>query len=446
MAVVDALGEHKAAEVRLKKAVEAAQAKKKELLAAQEAVATLLRRGGLGLGRTAPRPAAELQKAQQAVDAAAAAVSTAATEERRLLLEVRDARAKAAFENPSLFGPPKVEVAAVTQPTAATGFSDDRQALEKPVEAPNRKKVGLLFPGQGSQYVKMMSMLIENPEVKKLCERARKILGWDPIEVCIEGPEDKLVETATCQPCLFLASMAGMIKLRSENPEVADNPYAVAGLSLGEYSALCAAGVFTFEEGLELVRVRGLAMAEAASLQPQLMLSVFGIDQETMEKLCQAEVKPGQVCQIANLLFPRGFSCSGTADAINNLKDTVVEAGAMQAKLLKVEGAFHTSLMKPAQTKLQDALDRILPNMQPPTCDVYLNVTGKKVPKGTPPSEFIDLLGKQLCSTVLWEASVRLMIEDGLSEFYEVGPMKQLKAMMKRTDMDAWKNMYNIEV
>lgn len=209
---------------------------------------------------------------------------------------------------------------------------------------------------------------------------------------------------------------------------------------------MCAAGVFTFEDGLELVKVRGSAMAEAAKSRPQAMVSVAGLDQQTLERLCKEQSLGGEVCQIANVLFPKGFSCAGTMFAIDKLKDAALKAGAMQAKLLKTSGGFHTELMKPAQIKLEEALSRLLPKMKPPRCDVYMNVTGKKVKAGTAPSELIPLLGKQLCSPVLWEPSIRLMIKDGLTEFYEVGPMKQLKAMMKRIDGEMWKNTTNVEV
>merc|ERR1712061_530107 len=114
--------------------------------------------------------------------------------------------------------------------------------------------------------------------------------------------------------------------------------------------------------------------------------------------------------------------------------------------LLKTSGAFHTDLMKPAQVKLQAVLDKMLPSMKPPTCDIYMNVTGKKVKAGTAPTEFVPLLAKQLCSPVMWEPSVRLMIKDGMTEFYEVGPMKQLKAMMKRIDASMWNSPNNVEV
>merc|ERR1712039_920115 len=275
---------------------------------------------------------------------------------------------------------------------------------------------------------------------------ANSIVGYDILEICLEGPESKLEETSVCQPAMFLAGMAGLKKLKQSRPEAVERPGCVAGLSLGEYTALCAAGVITFEEGMQLVKVRGAAMQEAAKASPQAMVSVAGLEQEVLEKLCKAEAKDGEVCQIANILFPKGFSCSGTAIAINKLKDAAEKAGAMQAKLLKTSGAFHTELMKPAQVKLQEMLDKILPKMKPPKCDVYMNVTGKKIKAGTSPNEFVGNLGRQLCSPVMWEPSVRLMIKDGMTEFYEVGPMKQLKAMMKRIDPSMWDSTQSLEV
>merc|ERR1712061_935680 len=292
----------------------------------------------------------------------------------------------------------------------------------------------------------MGDKLKDHPQGQELIDSAREVLGFDPLEMCLTGDEDRLAETSVCQPCIFLASMAGLVQLKQMRPEAVERPGCVAGLSLGEYTALCAAGVITFEEGMQLVKVRGAAMQEAATASPQAMVSVAGLEQEVLDKLCRAEAKGGEVCQIANILFPKGFSCSGTATAINKLKDAAEKAGAMQAKLLKTSGAFHTDLMKPAQMKLQEMLDKMAPSMKPPTCDIYMNVTGKKVKAGTPPSEFVPLLARQLCSPVMWEPSVRLMIKDGMTEFYEVGPMKQLKAMMKRIDDSMWDSTQSLEV
>jgi [acyl-carrier-protein] S-malonyltransferase len=310
-----------------------------------------------------------------------------------------------------------------------------------------RTSCGLLFPGQGSQYVKMMSSIIDLPSVKKMLAEATSILGFDIGELVLQGPETELEKTSKCQPAMFLAGMAGLEKLKQERPDAVEKPGAVAGLSLGEYTALCCAGVFTFEQGMKLVKVRGEAMeAAATSGSPQAMLSVAGLEQDEIEKLCKEAAGSNEVCGIANILFPKGFSCSGSLKAINALKDKAEKAGAMQAKLLKTSGAFHTELMKPAQVKLDKALKELLPDMKPPTCDIYMNYTGKKIKAGTPPKNFIDNLSAQLCSPVLWEPSVRLMIKDGLTEFYEVGPMKQLKAMMKRIDATMWSSTMNVEV
>jgi len=328
-------------------------------------------------------------------------------------------------------------------PSPITG--DAEGSLPVPVALPPTT-VALLFPGQGSQYVKMLSGLKENAAVIQLVAKARSVLGYNLLEVCLGGPEDRLGETSICQPAMFLAGMAGVEKLRQQHPEAVENPGAVAGLSLGEYTALCTAGVFTFEEGMELVRVRGAAMAEAAKARPQAMLSVAGLEKDVLQRLCEAQATGGEVCQIANCLFPKGFACAGTADAICRLEVAAKEAGCMQARMLKTSGAFHTPLMQPAQVKLEAALQRLAPHMRPPRCDVYMNVTGGVLRAGTPPAELIPLLAQQLCSPVLWDTSMRAMIDAGLTDFYEVGPMKQLKAMMKRIDASAWSATSCIEV
>lgn len=324
---------------------------------------------------------------------------------------------------------------------------------ERPAPPPRVKEyvpppttIVLMFPGQGSQYVKMMDGLKELPKVKEMAATAERVLGYDLLQVCLEGPEDRLEDTSVCQPAMFMAGLAGIEKLKETRPEAVERPGAVAGLSLGEYTALCAAGVFSFEDGLQLVKVRGAAMSEAARSRPQAMLSVAGLDQGTLEKLCKECAVAGEVCRVANVLFPKGYSCAGTAFAISKLKEAAEKAGAMQVKVLKTSGGFHTELMAPAQVKLEEVLKEILPRMSPPRCDVYMNVTGQKLKAGTDPSVIVSLLSRQLCSSVLWEPSVRTMIKDGLTEFYEVGPMKQLKAMMKRIDNNTWTNTYNVDV
>jgi len=308
--------------------------------------------------------------------------------------------------------------------------------------------VGLLFPGQGSQYVKMMSTVKDIPRVQEMFTKAKEILGFDLLELCLSGPEEKLEETRYCQPAMFVAGLAGVESLRATREEAVSRFQACAGLSLGEYTALCAAGVFTFEDGLKLVKLRGEAMQDAAKKGKQLMLSVAGIEKPKLEQMCKdcAKKEPGGVCQIANELFPKGFSCAGTEKAVMALKDAAEKGGALQAKLLKTSGAFHTELMGPARDRLSEALDETLPRMSPPKHIVYSNVTAQPLKVGTDPKEIVALLKKQLTSPVLWEPLARNMIKAGITEFYEVGPMKQIKAMMKRIDPKVWNVTTNVEV
>jgi len=308
--------------------------------------------------------------------------------------------------------------------------------------------VGLLFPGQGSQYVKMLSGVKDIPRVKEMLETANSVLGYDLLELCMKGPESKLEMTKHCQPAMYVGGLAGIEKLRKDKPERIERCQGVSGLSLGEYTALTVAGVFSFETGLKLVKLRGEAMQEAAEASPQSMLSVAGLDQETLQKLCNDCISgPKDVCQIANFLFPNGFSCAGTQSAIEKLMAKAQKTeGCLQAKLLKTSGGFHTKLMEPAREKLLAALKDVEKEMKPPRCDVYMNVTGKRITPATKPAEIIQMLGDQICSCVQWEPSMKEMIKDGVTEFYECGPMKQLKAMMKRIDANIFKTTTTIDV
>jgi len=310
--------------------------------------------------------------------------------------------------------------------------------------------IALLFPGQGSQYVKMLSGVKDMPTVKEMLAKANDILGYDIVKICLEGPEEKLEETRYCQPAMFLGGLAAVEKLRDDNEKAVSRCSVMAGLSLGEYTALCAAGVFSFEDGLKLVKLRGEAMQEAASAGEQGMLSVAGLDKAKLEPLCKKckeQEGPNGVCQIANELFPNGFSVGGTKKAIEALKLEAEKAGALQAKVLKTSGAFHTPLMQPAQDKLSAALEEALPRMSSPKHTIWMNASAEPMHPGCKPEEIVALLKKQLTNPVLWEQSMKKVIkEGGITEFYEVGPMKQVKAMMKRIDLGAWKKTTSVEV
>merc|ERR1712039_258098 len=201
-------------------------------------------------------------------------------------------------------------------------------------------------------------------------------------------------------------------------------------------------------------RVRGDAMHEESKKTPQGMLSVAGLDLQKLEQLCQeAGQKAGQVkdgrdafCQIANHLFPKGYTCAGDEAAIEILKSLAEENGALQARFLKTSGAFHTKLMEPAGLKLLKSLRAKVTDMNFPKVDLYMNVRGNVQRTGTDPRELNYDLAAQVASPVLWQQSIEEMIKNNITEFYECGPMKQLKAMMKRIDQDAWENTRSIGV
>eukprot|EP00747_Dinoflagellata_sp_TGD_P109971 gnl/TRDRNA2_/TRDRNA2_170837_c0_seq13.p1 gnl/TRDRNA2_/TRDRNA2_170837_c0~~gnl/TRDRNA2_/TRDRNA2_170837_c0_seq13.p1 ORF type:complete len:408 (-),score=119.59 gnl/TRDRNA2_/TRDRNA2_170837_c0_seq13:72-1295(-) len=313
--------------------------------------------------------------------------------------------------------------------------------------------VAIFFPGQGSQYVNMLKEVKDMPKVKEMLDKSKDILGWDVLELCLNGPESKLEETKHCQPAMFIGGLAGLEKLKADQPDKVNQAAIMAGLSLGEYTALCAAGVMEFEDALRLVKLRGEAMQEAATVGKQAMLSVAGLEKSVLEPLCKqaiAKEGAGGVCSIANSLFPNGYSIGGTEVAINALQGLAEKAGALQAKVLKTGGAFHTSLMQPAQDKLVEALEEVAPKMKSPLHTVWMNASAKPVRPGCDPrKDILPLMKKQLTSVVLWEDSVHAMLKefgDDNGEFFECGPMKQMKAMMKRIDQNAWKRTTNIDV
>jgi len=311
--------------------------------------------------------------------------------------------------------------------------------------------VCLMFPGQGSQYVGMMKDCMDLPGVQAMLKEANKILGWDVKELVLSGPAAKLEETKFCQPVMFIAGMAALEVMKAgDKKEEVDRCQAVAGLSLGEYTAICAAGVLSFGETLKLVKIRAEAMQKATDLCPQAMCSVAGLDRLMLEKCCKdalaANADPDPVCQIANLLFPGGFTVAGTKNTITKLCEIATKARALQARVIKAGGAFHTPLMAPAAKELSEAIEAVKDKMKPPRCSIYLNVNAKKVAAGSDPASFAELMTKQLTSEVLWDPTMKQMIMDGVKDFYECGPLKQLKSMLKRIDQDAFKRTENISV
>lgn len=301
--------------------------------------------------------------------------------------------------------------------------------------------VGLLFCGQGSQHLGMLGANSETlPGVAEMLRIARRILNWDPVEVCLRGPTPRLQQVATSYPALYIAGAVALQRLKQEDEEAASKPGAVAGLGVGEFTALWAAGVVSFEDGLRLVKAHADALQEAADSSTQALLSVAGVRRRKLEDLCKAVHDEGSedyVCVVSTELFPKGATCGGSTVAMQRLQKAVEDKGALQARL--VEGpALHTPLMASAVPALRVALDEIMPRLKPPTCDIYMNCTGRAVFAGSCPRSLVPLLLRQLTEPVLWESSIKAMIKGGISDFFELGPKEQLKAIMKRIDAGAF--------
>ena len=293
-------------------------------------------------------------------------------------------------------------------------------------------RIALLFPGQGAQFVGMGRTLAERyPIVRSLFDRADAVLGYDLAEFCFEGPAEELDSTEISQPAIFTLSIAALEVLRLGSPGVVGQCEAAAGLSLGEYTALTFAGVFDFEDGLRLVQKRGQAMQDASDTTAGGMVSILGMELAAIEELCDKARGDGTL-QIANVLCPANIVVSGTNAACERIAELAEAAGAMKAIPLAVAGAFHTPLMQPADEILAKALAAT--KMNKPRVPVYSNVDAEP---HDDPEEIRQILVRQILSPVLWEQSVRNLFAQGFDTFYEVGPGRVLRGLMKRIDRKA---------
>lgn len=289
-------------------------------------------------------------------------------------------------------------------------------------------KVAFLFPGQGAQSVGMGRQACEAYEsVRILFQRAEELLGYDLKQLCFEGPTEQLNSTVHSQPGLFVCGLAGLEVLKHESPEVVDACEAAAGLSLGEYTAMVFAGVMDFESGLRVVQQRGQAMQEASDATPSGMVSVLGMELDELQQLCSQVRGDDEVLQVANHLCPGNIAVSGHTTACHRLAEAAVEAGAMKAVPLAVAGAFHTPLMESAVEKLSSAIQNV--ELTAPRIPVVSNVDARP---HSDPEEIRQLLIQQVVSPVRWEDSIRYLVDNGHDLFYEVGPGRVLRALLKR--------------
>ena len=282
-----------------------------------------------------------------------------------------------------------------------------------------------VFPGQGAQFVGMGKDLYDNnPLAKELFDKANDILGYNITDIMFNGTDDELKQTKVTQPAVFLHSVISALCMGDDFA-----PSMVAGHSLGEFSALVAAGALSFEDGLKLVYARAMAMQKACDAAPSTMAAIIGLPDEKVEEICAGINKEGHVCVPANFNCPGQLVISGNIEAINEACEKLKAAGAKRALPLKVGGAFHSPLMQPAKDELQAAIEKT--EFNTPKCPVYQNVDGKP---HTDPAEIKANLIAQLTSSVKWTSCVQSMIADGADDFTECGPGKALQGMIARID------------
>lgn len=285
--------------------------------------------------------------------------------------------------------------------------------------------LAFIFPGQGSQYVGMLKDVYEaSPVAREIVQTADDVLEYKLSEICFNGPAETLQQTENTQPAIFLHSYV-LLKLLEE---AGIQPVAAAGHSLGEYTALVAARALSFEDALQLVRLRGLLMQKAGEDQPGTMAAVIGLDDDTVVSVCNIARQSG-IVQAANFNAPGQIVISGSIEGVMEAMQEAKSRGARLVKELVVSGAFHSPLMQSAQIEMEKALQKT--TVREAVIPVYTNVTGNAV---TDPDEIKSMLHDQITAPVRWELSMKNMVANGFTGFLEVGPGKVLQNLFKRID------------
>lgn len=289
------------------------------------------------------------------------------------------------------------------------------------------EKTAFIFPGQASQYVGMgLDFYNLKSKAQRFYDYANQIFAFSVKDLSFYGPLSELTKTRITQPAIFIHSLIIFEELKARNLK----PNMVAGHSLGEYSALVAAGVLDFEQGLQLVKIRAEAMQLATETNSGTMAAVVGLDYDTIREIIENSQFTG-VCNIANYNAPNQIVISGDTHTVQSLMLNFKEAGAKLVIELSVGGAFHSELMQSASAKLQEYLDKLKFNK--PHCPIYSNVTGTA---STDPQTIRKCLYLQLTHPVLWTTTIENMVKDGATRFLEVGPGKVLQGLVKRINSE----------
>ncbi|XP_021716266.1 uncharacterized protein LOC110684163 [Chenopodium quinoa] len=320
--------------------------------------------------------------------------------------------------------------------SVSTG-SPSQTAVDDALFSDYKPSCAFLFPGQGAQALGMGAEAQNVPAAAALFKKANDIMGFDLLEICINGPKEKLNTTVLSQPALYVTSLAAVeiLRAREGGQQIIDSVDVTCGLSLGEYTALAFAGAFSFEDGLKLVKLRGEAMQAASDAAQGAMVSVIGLDAEKVQTLCDAaneEVSEDERVEIANFLCPGNYAVSGGVKGIEAVEAKAKSFKARMTVRLAVGGAFHTRFMEPAVSRLEAALATT--QIRTPRIPVISNVDVKP---HADPDTIKKILARQATSPVQWESTLKTLLDKGLNKSYEVGPGKVIAGIMKRISKTA---------